>query len=88
MIALLRMLIIILILQTIIYLMALRFARSRARRRLERKWEEGGSDVEKDDYIASGMTEYETSLRRGLLYAIYLVPLAMVAFLVYATNFM
>jgi hypothetical protein len=34
------------------------------------------------------MIEYETSLRRGLLYAIYVVPLAMVAFLVYATNFM
>lgn len=88
MIALVRLLIIILVLQTLAYVVALRLARARARRRLEQEYEEGGLDREKDDYIEAGMIEYETSLRRGLLYAIYVVPLAMVAFLVYATNFM
>lgn len=88
MIALLRLLIILLFIQTVLYVVLLSRARFRHRRRLEREWHETSGESEIDAYIEQGMADYETSLRRHLLYGIYIVPLALVAFLVYATNFM
>lgn len=86
--ALLRLLIILLLIQTVLYVVLLSRARSRHRRRLEREWHATSGESKMDAYIEQGMEDYETSLRRRLLYGIYIVPLAMVTFLVYATNFM
>lgn len=46
------------------------------------------SEAERDAYIEAGLKEYEGSLRRKLIWGIYVVPLAAVAIMIYVTNFM
>lgn len=88
MIVLLRFLVVMLIAQTIVYLCILAFARAQRRARLAEEW--AAQDVDRDEaaFVARGMEAYEASLRRRMLYGIYVVPLALVMVLVYVTNFM
>lgn len=46
------------------------------------------SEAERDAYIEAGLKEYESSLRRKLIFGIYIVPLVGVAVMIYVTNFM
>jgi hypothetical protein len=39
-------------------------------------------------FIQQGMEDYYNSLRKKLILGIYIFPAALIAFLVYATNFM
>jgi len=62
--------------------------RWRARNRLEEEFDRGDGDGDRDTYIRDGMREYEGSLRRKLILAVYIVPLLIVTTLIYVTNFM
>jgi Ca2+/Na+ antiporter len=46
------------------------------------------SEAERDAYIEAGLKTYETSLRRKLIFGIYIVPMAVVAAMIYVINFM
>jgi len=64
----------------------------RCRRELEAEFDAKAhpdtSEMERDAYIEAGLTEYESSLRRKLIFGIYIVPLCGVAVMIYVTNFM
>ncbi|MGR3805868.1 hypothetical protein [Marinibacterium profundimaris] len=87
MISLLRMLIPLLIILSLVYAVAAFRARARARDRLEEEWEEEGMTGDRDAFIEDGLEDYAGSFRRKMLLAIYVVPLCLIALMVYLTNY-
>jgi hypothetical protein len=84
--ALLRLLIFGLIFLTIVYVALSWYFRAEHRRRMERDWEEAGRPGTREAYVAAGMEQYEQSLRRKLIWLVYVVPVTAVLVIIYVTN--
>lgn len=87
MIGFLRLGIFLLIGLSVLYLLISVYARSLERERLENRWDAGHGDGERDAYIRDGMARYQKSLRRRLLWGVYIVPLVVIGVLIYVLNF-
>ncbi|MFU8834772.1 hypothetical protein [Roseovarius autotrophicus] len=87
MVALIRLLIFGLIALTALYLGLLWYFRARRRETMARDWEEAGRPGDRAAYIAEGMAQYERSLRRRLLWLVYIVPVTAIGLLIWLTNF-
>ncbi len=85
--ALLRMLLLLGIALTVIYVIASLYFRSQCRTKLEKGWAEEGSIGSRDDYVDRGLKEYDRSFGRRLLLGIYIVPLLTIGVLVYLSNY-
>lgn len=85
--ALFRLLFFGLIFLTILYFALSWYFRSERRRRMERDWEEAGRPGNREAYIEAGMKQYEQSLRRKLVWLVYVVPLTTIVVIVYVTNY-
>lgn len=85
--ALFRLLVVGLVVLTVVYWLALVYARSVRRERLEKEYDEGSIDGDvkgqRDDYIAQGMAEYEHGLKRKLLWMVYILPIGTMLVLVW-----
>jgi len=88
MLALMRLLIFGVVVLTLIYLSIAWYSRSVRRQKMERDWEEAGRPGDRMTYITTGMEQYERSLRRRLIWLVYIVPVTAVAVIIYLTNFM
>lgn len=64
------------------------YGRSVERERLEKKWDAEVKTGDRDAYIDEGLREYEGSLRRRLIWLVFIVPLLAIAGLTYVMNFM
>jgi hypothetical protein len=85
MLALLRLLLVVLVVCTIAFFSIHLYARTVARNRLEQDWSpEKGL---KDDYIDAGMQEYHQSMRKKLIWAVYIVPVGLILLIFYLTNY-
>ena len=51
-------------------------------------WDQEVKTGDRDAYIAEGMRDYETGLRKKLLWLVFVIPIAVVGGLLYVTNFM
>lgn len=87
MVALGRLLIFGLIVLSLIYIGLSWHFRAQRRKRMERDWEETGRPGNREAYIAEGMTQYERSLRRKLLWLVYILPVSAMVLLIWLTNF-
>ena len=87
MIGILRSVVVGFILLTIVYLTVAMYSRSVRREKLEKAFDVGDIDEDRDTYIKDGMQEYEHGLKRRLLWLIYIVPSAIVAVTVYLVNY-
>lgn len=81
----------ILIGSTIAYVLLSIYSRSVERERLEKAWDtdplrDGLPSDERDAYIEAGMEAYRHSLRRRLIWIVYIVPLVTISVIVYAVN--
>ncbi|WP_111734634.1 hypothetical protein [Roseovarius amoyensis] len=85
--ALARLLVIGFVVLTVIYVSLSIYSRSVRRRKLQEWWEEEGRPGELDTYTEEGLRDYEGSLRRKLIWGVYIVPVAVVALIIYLTNF-
>ena len=85
--ALARLLVIGFVVLTVIYVSLSIYSRSVRRRKLQEWWEEEGRPGELDTYTEEGLRDYEGSLRRKLIWGVYVVPVAVVALIIYLTNF-
>lgn len=83
----LRLSLLVLVGLTAIYLLVLTYSRSLRREALEDEFDEGGGAGAREDYIQTGMTDYEHSLRRKLILMIYIVPSVLFVVLFWARNF-
>ncbi len=85
--ALLRLVVFGFIALSVIYLWVSLTARMRQRRTLQAEWDEKGLTGDRDAYVAAGMRVYEQSLRHRLIVLIYVIPVVVVAAIIYITNY-
>ena len=75
---------------SVIYLSISVYSRSVRREKLEKRWDanppEGADAAARDAYIADGMAEYHSGLRRRLIALVYVVPTLVIAVILYITN--
>lgn len=79
------------IVMTLAYVLLWVYSRSVERERLEKEWDNDPGRVDdpvaRGAYIEEGMAAYRKSLRRKLIWLVYVVPTVVVLILVYLTNY-
>jgi len=85
---LIRLAIIGFVVLTIVYVCLSFYSRAVRRGKLEAEWEEEGMTGDRDAFIDQGLEEYDGSLRRKLIWGVYIFPVAFVMILIYVINFM
>lgn len=87
MIGILRLVIFGFLALSVIYLLVTIYARSVRREELEKEFDAGGIEGNRDAFIDSGMKVYHGSLRRKVLLLVYVVPMAVVGLTIYFVNY-
>ena len=87
MIGILRSAVVGFILLTVVYLMVAMYSRSVRREKLEKKFDAGDVEGDRDTYITEGMLAYEKGLKRRLIWLVYVVPAGIVIVTVYLVNY-
>jgi hypothetical protein len=89
MFALARLLVIGFLVLTVVYISLSFYSRAVRRGKLEAEWREGETGGENmEEFVQEGLEDYDGSLRRKLILGVYVVPVCIVSFIIYATNFM
>lgn len=88
MFGLLRLLLILLVIQTIAYVALSFYSRGIRRRKLESWWDEKGKSGNKDAFVERGLHVYDNSFRRKLILGVYIVPWVAIGALIYIVNYM
>jgi hypothetical protein len=86
-VALARLIIVGFIVLTVIYFSLSFYSRSVRRTKLRQKWEEDIRRGDRDAYVRRGLKIYDRSLRRKLLWGVYIVPVVTIAVVIYLVNF-
>ncbi len=84
----LRFLIPLLIVLTVLYVGVAIYSRWVRRGKLIAHWDKKGLTGDRDAFVQRGLQKYDASFRRKLILGIYIVPLGVIAILIYVTNFM
>jgi hypothetical protein len=72
---------------SVVYLVLRIYARSLRREALEREFDAGGIAGTREHHVAAGLARYEGSLRRRLLWLVYIIPMALMAVTIYLVNY-
>ncbi len=75
------------VLLTVIYLLVSVYSRSVRREKLEKRFDAGGVEGDRDAYIEAGMAQYRKGLRRRLILLVYVVPVISTAVTIYVVNY-
>jgi hypothetical protein len=86
MFALLRVTVLLAIAMTIVYWCLLFYLRAGERARLEARWRAERPPLPRDRFVQIGLDDYGPTLRRRLIWAVYVVPGAVIAALVWYNN--
>ena len=91
MIGILRILVFAFIGLSVVYILVSIYSRSVRRENLEKAWDsdparEGAAKADRDAYIADGMAVYEQSLRKRLIWLVYVLPAVAMAVIIYVVN--
>lgn len=88
MIVMLRFLLPLLAVLTVIYVALSIWSRHVRRRKLEQRWDSKEVlTVDRETFIRRGLQKYDHSIRRRLILLVYIVPLGLIAVIIYITNF-
>lgn len=87
MFALLRLVVVLLVVQTIAYICVSLYSRSVRREKLEARWNEHEMKADKETFVQRGLKRYDNSLRRKLILGVYIVPWVFISVLIYVVNF-
>jgi hypothetical protein len=79
---------ILMVVLTIVYVSLSLYSRSVRRGKLEDHWHRKGMTGDREAFVQRGLKTYDRSFRRKLILGVYIVPLSLIAILVYVTNFM
>ena len=85
--ALARLIIVGFIVLTVIYVSLSFYSRSVRRTKLRQKWDEDIRRGARDAFVRRGLKIYDRSLRRKLLWGVYIVPVVTIALVIYLVNF-
>ena len=87
MIGALRILLMVFVVLTVIYVCLSLYSRAVRRDKLEAEWDEGGIETPRETFVQAGLREYDSSLRRKLILGVYVVPITLICLIIYLTNF-
>jgi hypothetical protein len=87
MLALARLIIVGFVVLSILYVIISVWSRLTRRRKLIRAWEAEGKPGDRDEYLRQGLEDYDDSFRPKLILLVYIVPVVVVALIIYLTNF-
>ena len=71
---------------TIVYWLVSIYSRSVRRETLEKRFDAGGVEGDRDAYIEAGMESYEKGLRKRLIWLVYIIPMVAMALTIYLVN--
>lgn len=63
------------------------YSRAVRKGKLRDEWAQGGKDLDEDSFVQQGLKDYEGSLRRKLIWGVYVVPVVLVVLIIYLTNY-
>ncbi len=72
---------------SVVYLLVSIYSRSIRREKLEKHFDAGGVEGDRDTYIRTGMQAYEKGLRKKLIWLVYIIPMVVVGTTVYLVNY-
>lgn len=72
---------------TVVYVCVSLYSRAVRKDKLIKKWQEGRQLVDRDTFVKRGLERYDGSIRRKLILGVYIVPVVVVAVIIYLTNF-
>ncbi len=72
---------------TIVYVCLSLYSRSKRRDKLEAEWDREDMSGDRDAFIEQGLQDYDGSLRRKLIWGVYIIPVTIVIALIYFMNF-
>lgn len=87
MLALFQLIIVGFVALTVVYISLSLYSRAQRREKLEAQWEEEGRTGDREAFVREGLEAYDDSVRRKLILGVYVVPLALIAVIVYMNNF-
>ncbi|MCE6950452.1 hypothetical protein LAZ40_10660 [Cereibacter sphaeroides] len=76
-----------LVVQTVIFLLLSVYINSLHREKLEKEYDAGDGSGEREDYIETGMMDFRRSLRARLVLFVYIVPQVLFVVLFWIHNF-
>lgn len=85
--ALIRLIIVLGVVLSVVYLCVSLYSRSVRRRKLIDEWEAQQPPMTREAYLRKGMAEYDASLRPKLILGVYVVPTVLIGVIIYFTNF-
>lgn len=88
MVALVRLLLVLLIVQVIAYVGLSFYSRGVRRDKLIAHWEKKGLAGDREAFVRRGLEKYDNSFRRKLILGVFVVPWVGIAALIYIVNFM
>lgn len=71
---------------TLLYGVLSVYARSVHREGLETRFDAGGIEGLREDFIRDGMAQYDHSLRKRLLLLVYVIPVVLIVVIAYVVN--
>ncbi|MGB8815580.1 MAG: hypothetical protein WCC57_20575 [Paracoccaceae bacterium] len=72
---------------SVVYVLVSIYSRSIRREKLEKRFDAGGVEGDRDTYIREGMAAYEHGLRKRLIWLVYIIPTVVVGVTVYLVNY-
>ena len=87
MFALGRLLVIGFLVLSVVYICLSLYSRAVRRDKLEKEWDEEIQQGDRETFVEAGLRDYDGSLRRQLLWGVYIVPLTIISVIIYLTNF-
>ncbi|WP_068109419.1 hypothetical protein [Tropicimonas marinistellae] len=87
MFALARLVLILFVVLTIVYVSLSLYSRAVRRDKLEAEWDEEGQSGDREAFVRDGLEDYDQSLRRKLILGVYVVPILLIGTIIYFTNY-
>ncbi|MDP2740154.1 MAG: hypothetical protein Q8O82_15960 [Pseudorhodobacter sp.] len=72
---------------SLVYLLVSVYSRSVRREKLEKRFDAGDGEGDRDAYIEAGMKAYQHGLRRRLIWLVYIIPIVVVGVTIYLVNY-
>ncbi len=72
---------------SLVYLLVSVYSRSVRREKLEKRFDAGDGEGDRDAYIEAGMKVYQHGLRRRLIWLVYIIPIVVVGVTIYLVNY-
>ena len=89
MLSLLRLGLVLFVVLTVIYVSVSLWSRQVRKGKLRAAYDRGDREYgeERDLYVRRGLEDYDDSFRRKLILLVYIVPVAVIAYIIYVVNF-